>query len=233
MSSAARRTARRILGYVQHRQTFPASSAAILASSGRETRLSSAAVAVSQPGVQYPHCIAPVSSQACCTGCSRPSSASPSTVVIRWPATSAAGVEHAVTARRPISTVQAPHAPSPQPSFGPVMPRSSRSTSSRLRPPSATTCRWTPLTVIVNGMRGPFLLPAARPVSRNSAGDRHASLPEIVCIPLACQATRHSGHRAQDPDRRRGRICGLRLTSDCAGSGPIIAPARVLRKNDS
>jgi hypothetical protein len=34
----------------------------------------------------------------------------------------------------------------------------------------------------VNGMRGPFLLPAARSVPQ-PAGDRHASLPEIVCIP--------------------------------------------------
>ena len=39
--------------------------------------------------------------------------------MIRWPAASAAGVMHEVTARRPISTVQAPHAPSPQPNFGP------------------------------------------------------------------------------------------------------------------
>ena len=80
-----------IRGYVQHRQMFPASSAAILASSGLVTRFSRAAVAVSQPGVQYPHCIAPCSSQACCTGCSTPSSARPSTVVIRWPAASADG----------------------------------------------------------------------------------------------------------------------------------------------
>jgi hypothetical protein len=152
MSSAARRTARRIRGYVQHRQTFPASSAAILASSGLLVLLSRAAVAVSQPGVQYPHCMAPISSQACCTGCRIPSSAKPSTVVTRWPATSAAGVMHDVTARRPINTVQAPHAPSPQPSFGPVIPRSSLSTSSRLRPSPAVTSRSAPLTVIVKAI---------------------------------------------------------------------------------
>ncbi len=52
ISSAARWMARRILGYAQQRQTWPASSASILASSGCGARASSAAVPVSQPGVQ-------------------------------------------------------------------------------------------------------------------------------------------------------------------------------------
>src|SRR4051812_11774817 len=45
-----------------------------------------------------------------------------------------------------ISTVQAPHWPSPQPYLVPVMSRSSRNTLSRLRSGSASILRRTPLT---------------------------------------------------------------------------------------
>ena len=69
----------------------------------------------------------------------------------------------AVTARRPISTVQAPQAPSPQPNLGPVTPRSSRSTSSRLRSAAEAAVRSAPLTMIVNFITSPA--PSAMPFS--------------------------------------------------------------------
>jgi hypothetical protein len=56
----------------------------------------------------------------------------------------------------------------------------------------------------------------------DAVNDRHAR-----------QANRHSGHGAQDPCCRRGRVSGRRLTRDCAGGGPIIAREGAPRKNVS
>ena len=131
--------------------------------------------------------MAPVSSQACCTGCRMPSSARPSAVVTRWPAASAAGVMHEVTARRPISTVQAPHAPSPQPSLGPVTPRSSRSTSSRLRPSPAVTSRSVPLTMIEKAIAARSSL--RRGVRGGKARVRRASPAARTALPCAKTAS--------------------------------------------
>src|SRR5207237_6420762 len=54
----------------------------------------------------------------------------PSRVVISAPATVPIGVTHERTARPRTMTVHAPHWPRPQPSFGPLSPRSSLSTYS-------------------------------------------------------------------------------------------------------
>ena len=51
---------------------------------------------------------------------------SPSIVVTRLPATCATGTRHAFTGTSSTRTVQAPHWPSPHPSFVPVSPHSSR-----------------------------------------------------------------------------------------------------------
>ena len=50
---------------------------------GRRSRWSRSCTATTSPGVQNPHCTAPASTKACCTGCSRSPSASPSTVTHR------------------------------------------------------------------------------------------------------------------------------------------------------
>jgi hypothetical protein len=98
------------------------------------------------PGVQYPHWKAPSSRNACWIGVSRPSTASPSMVVIDRPTTSPTGVRQARTAIPSTSSLQAPQTPSPQPYLVPVSPHSSRTTSSRDRDGSSRTDRSMPLT---------------------------------------------------------------------------------------
>ena len=72
------------------------------------------------PGVQIPHCAAPISTNARCSGDEPPPRARPSTVTIRAPCAWAAGTRQRMTGSPSISTVHAPHSPSPQPSFVPV-----------------------------------------------------------------------------------------------------------------
>src|SRR5215207_8379511 len=89
-----------------------------------------------KPGVQYPHCTAPCLINASCTGWSfsltpNPSpsgrgEASPSIVTISAPCARGAGTRQAITALPSRNTVQAPHSPSAQPSFVPIIPTSSR-----------------------------------------------------------------------------------------------------------
>ena len=80
------------------------------------------------PGVQKPHWAPPDSAKARCSGW-RPFN--PSIVSTFVPAAWATGTRHELTACPSTSTVHAPHSPSPQPSFVPVSPQSSRRTSSR------------------------------------------------------------------------------------------------------
>src|SRR5665213_993074 len=77
------------------------------------------------PFWQKPHCGTCSSTQACCSGCSLPSLASPSRVVIS-PFTAEAGVMQDRTAAPFIITVHSPHWPRPQPNRGPCNPRSLR-----------------------------------------------------------------------------------------------------------
>src|SRR6266542_2505735 len=57
---------------------------------------------------------------ACCSGCSRPSCATPSIVSTAWPLTNTVGVRHALTGSPSSSTVHAPQTPIPQRSWVPV-----------------------------------------------------------------------------------------------------------------
>src|SRR6266545_2235168 len=57
---------------------------------------------------------------ACCSGCSRPSCATPSIVSTAWPLTNTVGVRHALTGSPSSSTVHAPQTPIPQLSLVPV-----------------------------------------------------------------------------------------------------------------
>ena len=108
-------------------------------------------VALAQlPGVQLPHCAAPCSRNASCSASSAPRSRAasdkPSTVRTIRPSTWQIGTRQASTTWPSRITEQAPHSPSPQPSFVPVSPRSSRSTSRRRRMPGTSTSAGAPLT---------------------------------------------------------------------------------------
>src|SRR5665213_1147206 len=81
------------------------------------------------PGVQMPHCAAPYSRNARWTACSVSPLATPSIVVIEAPSTCNTGTRQEFTSSPSISTEQAPHSPSPQPSLTPVSRRSSLNTS--------------------------------------------------------------------------------------------------------
>src|SRR3990172_12216657 len=70
------------------------------------------------PFWQKPHCGTCSSIHACCTGCSLPSLARPSSVVIS-PLTLETDVTQERTAAPSMITVHAPHCPRPQPNRGP------------------------------------------------------------------------------------------------------------------
>src|SRR6266511_2772074 len=97
------------------------------------------------PGVHMPHCAAPHSRKACCNGSSRPSRDSPSTVRTFASCIWQTGARHEFTTSPSTITEQAPHSPSPQPSFVPVKRRSSRNTSRSRFIGGASISRTTPL----------------------------------------------------------------------------------------
>src|SRR5207249_4664383 len=83
----ARITARSIRRYVPQRHMLPLSACRIVSREGRGSRSSRPIAAMMNPGMQYPHCIADSSMNACCTVCNDPLVATPSMVVIDPPAT--------------------------------------------------------------------------------------------------------------------------------------------------
>ncbi len=146
-SRPARTTAAIIRRWMPQRHRCRSSAAATVASSGCGCSASSAAALTTRPETQKPHWAACSSRTACWTGCRRPPSASPSTVVTDLPSTDQTGVSHAGTALPSTRTTHAPHWPMPQPNRAPVSPRSPRSTSSSGVSGCASTCRDVPLTV--------------------------------------------------------------------------------------
>src|SRR5690606_37314106 len=100
------------------------------------------------PDWQSPHCGAPASIHACCSGCGFSSSPRPSIVVTSLPATAESGVTQARPGLPSMSTVQAPHSVMPQPYFVPFIFRSSRSTQSRVASSLTGTVCSCPLMVI-------------------------------------------------------------------------------------
>src|SRR5438552_679506 len=142
---AAISTASRMRGYVPQRQTLPCIAWTISGRVGFALPRSSATPDRIIPEVQYPHCIEPTSRNASCKGCSRPLLSRPSMVVICRPAAARSEVMQDRVATPSMSTVQAPHWPSPQPYLLPVRSRSSRRTLSRLRSGSASVLTLSPL----------------------------------------------------------------------------------------
>src|ERR671925_151215 len=132
---------------------LPSSSCRISASVSRspfEPRSSTPVMII--PGVQKPHWSAWRSQKASWSGCSSPSCARPSIVVISLPSAWTASTVHDFTARPSRWIVQAPQSDVSQPIFVPVSPRSSRRKStSSIRGSTSASCR-TPLTVSVIGI---------------------------------------------------------------------------------
>src|SRR5688572_25723817 len=100
------------------------------------------------------------------------------------PCTCATGTRHEFTASPSTSTVHAPHSPSPQPSFVPVSPHSSRSTSRRRVSGcafTATVLRLIFKRIVVSGSAGP---PDRRLHDlfrrRRNLRDGHSCVPERI-----------------------------------------------------
>src|SRR5213078_601585 len=93
------------------------------------------------PGVQKPHCTASVRTNACTSGWSR----RPSIVVTSRPSTVCTSLMHDSVGTPSSITVHAPQWPSPQTTFVPVRPRSSRNTCASERPTFASTSYVSPL----------------------------------------------------------------------------------------
>ena len=74
-----------ICSYPAQRHRLPARPSSTSARDGSGTSASSASADTTWPGMQKPHCAAAVSRNASCTAPSRPSTASPSTVVTAQP----------------------------------------------------------------------------------------------------------------------------------------------------
>ena len=145
---------------------------------------------MSMPGVQIPHWAAPCSRKASWRVSSEPRSRAasdrPSTVRTIRPSTWQIGTRQASTTWPSRSTEQAPHSPSPQPSFVPVSPRSSRRTSSSRRMPGTSTSAGAPLT------RNRYAL---------------TRRPRATSLPAPVSAARiRSGRRGQLVDPDAGRV---------------------------
>ena len=108
------------------RQIGPEIAVRISCSVGSGFSSSSARAVISIPGVQNPQCSACSSWKPCCTGSSRPSVSSDSTVRISWPMHIAARVVHDLIGLPSISTTQAPQLDVSQPQWVPVRPGVSR-----------------------------------------------------------------------------------------------------------
>src|SRR4030095_7013444 len=128
---------------------FPETASSMSSAVGLVVRSSSAFTEIMYPGVQSPHCTAPVSMKACCTGCSLSPSATPSMVVISAPLASAARVTHELMGL-PLSMIeQAPHSPVLQQSFVPLNSNVSRRKSNSDVDGSALALTDLPLIVVL------------------------------------------------------------------------------------
>src|SRR6267378_156505 len=140
------RIAFKMFWYPVQRQVFPAMALRICCSVGLLFLLSRCSVERSSPGVQNPHCSPWHSAKAFCTGCSAPSRASPSTVVISLPSAIGANSVQDFTVRPFSSTVQAPQYVVSQPMWVPVRFKFSRKKSTSSVRGSTNASRASPFT---------------------------------------------------------------------------------------
>src|SRR6266550_914557 len=120
---------------------FPAIACRISSCDGAGFAATSAAADTICPGVQKPHCTASVRTKAWTSGWSR----RPSIVVTSRPSTVWTSVMQDNVGTPSSMTVHAPQWPSPQATFVPVRPMSSRSTCASERPTGASTSYVSPL----------------------------------------------------------------------------------------
>jgi hypothetical protein len=169
------------------------------------------------PDVQKPHWKASASINACCTGSSVPSRASPSTVVTWRPVQSTASNKHAYIARPSTRTVQAPQSPMSHTFFVPVRWSAERRVSRSVRRGSSTSRCSAPLMSKVTGWSvvctgwsvvciGPILFmfggpPGLRPSLSALDAERGCRTP------ARCRAVRR---RTLGPHSHIGRRRGIR-----------------------
>src|SRR5258706_6045037 len=130
--------------------------------------------------------------------CGAPSFESPSSVTIDASPTAATGMTHERTGLPLISTVQAPHWPSPQPNLGPFSERSFLSTYSRGVWPSQSTFATLSFTRSLNTHH-------LRDVPCDSARDRHAIRGKLVAAP-GDVSVRSQQYKAATADAMRLRL---------------------------
>src|SRR5579872_3147712 len=135
--------------YPVQRQKLPVMPSRISRSEGWGWSASNPTAVMIMPGVQKPHCRPCCSQKASCNGCSWPSVASPSIVVISEPSAWTANIVQDFAARPSTSTVQAPHCVVSHPTWVPVSRRCSRRKCTRSRRGSTSACLRLPLTVTV------------------------------------------------------------------------------------
>src|SRR5690606_12106360 len=108
--------------YPVQRQRLPSSPSRTACSSGSGFSDNRSSDCMIIPGVQKPHCNAWLSSKAFCTGCSSPSRASPSIVVISALSAWTASTEQDFTLCPLRCTVQAPQLLVSHPTTVPTLP---------------------------------------------------------------------------------------------------------------
>ena len=164
--------------------------------------------------MQKPHCTAPQSMYACCSGWSASRFARPSIVVITEPCAAAAGTKHDITAAPSSHTVHAPHSPSAQPSLVPVKPASRRAFSS-VFPPASSSVLASPLIVAstapangpAGGRGGGAGLQQYR-LGGEAVGFAAVGQPLETAETSAARLVSPVGRRAPDITDRRGVVGG-------------------------
>src|SRR6266550_7702919 len=162
-----------------HRQSVAFIPSRICASVGFGIFVRSATALMIWPFWQKPHCGTCSSIHARCTGCSVPSLASPSSVVIS-PLTAEHGVTHERIAAPFMITAQAPHWPRPQPNRGPWSPRSLRRIYSSGVEGSISSVCVVPLTFKVT-----LLMPASpyeHHIERRDRKARREEIPRVLSV---------------------------------------------------
>ena len=163
------------------------------------------------PGVQNPHWTAPVSTNASCTRCSRPSSARPSTVTTSWPSACAASTRHAQTSVPSSRTEHEPHSPCSQAFFEPGRPEplAERVEQALARPDLGL------VLLAVDGQRDlhASTVRARVAVGRGARGAGTRPYPRTSSIGLAASAT-----------------CSAKDSPSSSGAARAPAPARPSRR---
>src|ERR1043166_1373881 len=170
---------------VPHRHRLPPSALRTSSTLALGCERTNAVAAVTNPGVQKPHCWASCFTKAFWTSFILSGVPMPSTVVISWPSASTASIEQEYTGRPSTSTVQAPQVPRSQTFFGPVGSSRLRKASSRVTRGSSVSLRLLPLTLSVRGNSpGPRTLGSWAPSASGLTAERTPAAAVPTPMPL-------------------------------------------------